>query len=152
MKSLQLITGDLWEYHRAGAVVAITTGGLIKRDGCCTMPSGCAREAADRYPRLPFTLGEQIRRFGLHVFDLGNRIVAFPVEHSPYENPEPAIIARSCRELVELAAYKGWSRIVVPRPGCGKGGLAWDEIKPILAAHFDSRFLVIAREETHETR
>ncbi|PLX97524.1 MAG: ADP-ribose-binding protein [Desulfuromonas sp.] len=144
---MQLIGGDLWEFHRQGAVIAVTTGGLVKKDGSCAMPNGCARQAAERYPKIPYVLGEQIRHFGMHVFDLGNRIVAFPVENSPYENPELGIIARSCRELVELADYKGWCDIVVPRPGCGMGGLQWKEVAPILAAHFDERFRIIDKLE-----
>ncbi len=146
MTSLQLISGDLWDFHAQGSIVAVTTGGLLKKDGCCAMPSGCARQAADRYKSLPYTLGEQIRKFGLHVFDLGNRVVSFPVENSPLETPELRIIDRSCRELVELADYKGWTRIIVPRPGCGKGGLQWSEVAPVLETYFDTRFYIITLE------
>lgn len=146
MSDLQLINGDIWDYHRDGAVVAITTGGLVNKDGHCAMPSGTARQAAEKFTTLPYVLGQQIRKYGMHVFDLGQRIVSFPVENSPYETPELKIIARSCCELVELANYKHWKRIVVPRPGCGKGGLSWQEVAPLLASHFDERFLVITSE------
>lgn len=143
MDKPHLISGNLWEHHRQGAVVAITTGGLLRKDGRCSMPGGCARQAAERFPTLPYTLGEQIRRFGLHVFDLGHRIVAFPVENSPLENPELRIIEQSCRELVELVNYKHWDRIIVPRPGCGRGGLSWDEVAPMVGNYFDARFYII---------
>jgi hypothetical protein len=145
MTELNMITGDLWDYHQRGDVIAITTGGLLRKNGACAMPRGCARQAADRFPQLPYVLGEQIRRHGLHVFDLGNKIVAFPVEQTPYETPAPKIIRRSCTELVELTDYKGWTRVIVPRPGCGGGGLQWNDIEKILESTFDDRFLIIGQ-------
>lgn len=151
MYRLQQMTGDLWEQHQNGHVIAITTGGLVRKDGTCVMPSGTALQAARKFPQLPGILGQQIRQKGMHVFELENRIVSFPVENSPYENPELSIIRQSCLELVELAESKGWTRIVVPRPGCGHGGLSWNEVQPILANYFDKRFIVITEEKKHET-
>ncbi len=140
---MNLITGDLWDFHQQGYVVAITTGGMVQKNGTCAMPRGCARQAADKYKMLAYTLGEQIKLHGIHVFDLGNKIVAFPVEKSPLERPELEMIEQSCIELVELCNYKQWEKIVVPRPGCGLGGLQWKDVKPILEKHFDERFIVI---------
>ena len=141
------ITGDLWEYHRQGWVVAITTGGLLEPGGYCAMPRGCARQAKDQFEGLAWTLGQQILAHGNHVFDLGSRIVNFPVEESPFEVPDLRLIERSCRELVELADYKGWQQLVVPRPGCGGGGLLWQDVKPRLEGIFDERFLIISLPE-----
>jgi hypothetical protein len=138
------LQGDLWALHAQGAIVAITTGGQVNRDGCCAMPRGCASQARERFPGLAWTLGQQILRHGNHVFDLGRRVVSFPVENSPLEMPEPRLIDQSCRELVELTDYKGWNQVVVPRPGCGGGGLEWPAVRPLLERHFDNRFLVIS--------
>ena len=141
---MNLITGDLWNYHQQGYVVAITTGGMVQKDGTCAMPRGCARQAADKFDMLAYTLGEQIKFHGMHVFDLGNKIVSFPVETSPFERPELNIIEQSCIELVELCNYKQWNKVVVPRPGCGFGGLSWPDVRPILEIHFDERFMIIS--------
>lgn len=138
------IHGDLWDYHRQGLVVAITTGGLVEPGGLCAMPRGCARQARDRFEGLAWILGQQILACGNHVFDLGQRIVSFPVENSPFEVPDIRLIERSCRELVELTDFKGWQQVVVPRPGCGCGGLLWPEVKPKLEKIFDARFLIIS--------
>jgi len=140
------ICGDLWVEHALGRTVAITTGALLTRDGRCAMPRGCARQARDRFPGLDRVLGGQIASHGNHVFDLGRRIVSFPVENSPYEVPALGLIERSARELVVLTDYKGWPEVVLPRPGCGGGGLDWQTVRPLLAPLLDERFLVISQE------
>ena len=138
------IVGDLWHEHKKGAVIAITTGGMVSKTGKALMLNGCAKQAADRYPDLINILGSLLINHGNHVFDLGRRIVSFPVESDPYQCPDINLIDQSCRELVELADYKGWQTIVVPRPGCGVGGLTWVEVRPILENCFDDRFHVIS--------
>jgi hypothetical protein len=141
------IVGDLWHEHTEGNVVVITTNGSVNKVGRAVMLRGCARQARDRFPELLKTLGSLIRQHGNHVFDLGHQIVSFPVEEDPYQVPNMRLIEQSCHELVALVDYKGWQKIVVPRPGCGGGGLEWSDVKLILARHFDDRFHVISSEE-----
>ncbi len=142
------LIGDLWAEHARGAVVAITTNGIVNKVGRAVMPRGCARQARERFPEILKTLGSLLRQHGNHVFDLGHQIVSFPVEMDPYQVPEMPLIERSCRELVELADYKGWQKVAIPRPGCGGGGLQWADVKTILERHFDDRFHVITSKES----
>ena len=137
------LSGDLWEFHNQGWVVAITTNGKVGGNGRNVMARGTARQAAERFPALPQLLGEKISRDGNHVFDLGAGLVSFPVEHTPWEVPDLRLIRQSGRELRELADTRGWQRIIVPRPGCGGGGLSWGEVRPLLEPYFDERFLII---------
>jgi len=150
MCGLQQLTGDLWQQHKAGHIIAITTGGMLKKKGSCVMPRGTALQAAKRFPGISFILGKKIKQYGMHVFDLGDGIVSFPVQNSPFENPELKIIRQSCRELVKLANDNDWSKIIVPRPGCGHGGLSWSEVQPVLTDYIDSRFIIIREENEHE--
>jgi len=137
------IVGDLWD-HLGAAVVAVTTCGQTDRRGRAIMLRGCGRQARERFADLPERLGKLLQTAGNHVHDLGCGLVTFPVEAGPFEVPDPRLIERSCRELVALANARGWARIVVPRPGCGGGGLRWEDVRPVLARHFDDRFSVIS--------
>ncbi len=138
------ICGELWDFY-GEAAVGITTGGQVSRKGHCMMPRGCARQARERFPDLPGRLGALIRGEGNHVFHLGNGLFNFPVENSPFEVPELRLIERSCRELVELADRLGWQKVVLPRPGCGGGGLEWNQVRPLAEKYLDQRFWVIAQ-------
>lgn len=140
------VTGDIWE-HLGSAVIAITTNGSLTRDGRAVLGRGVARQALVHLPDLPQRLGILIAARGNHVHDLGEGVVSFPVEETAWSLPDPRLIARSARELRDRADLEGWERIVVPRPGCGGGGLNWKDVAPLLTAVFDGRFMVIAAEQ-----
>jgi hypothetical protein len=87
----------------------------------------------------------QVSRKGNCVMLRGCGLFSFPVEHGPFEVPDLRLIERSCGELVVLADEQGWQQVVVPRPGCGGGGLEWHQVKPLLERHFDGRFQIITQ-------
>jgi len=134
---------DIWDYH-GKAVIAITTSGSLTRAGKAVMGRGVARQAALRFPSLPEELGALLRERGNHVHLLGEGIVSFPVEESAWACPDLRLISRSASELRQLADREGWEMVVVPRPGCGGGGLDWREVRPLLDEHFDGRFVVVS--------
>jgi hypothetical protein len=138
--------GDIWEYADQGTIIVITTNGSLTPDGRAIFGRGVARQALLRFPGLAVKLGMLLAEQGSHVFELGNNVVSFPVEESPWSLPDLRIIARSAQELRVLADHSGWDRVVVPRPGCGGGGLAWQDVQPFLAMWFDERFIVISQQ------
>lgn len=135
--------GDIWE-HLGKSVIAVTTSGSVTRKGKAVMGRGVASQAALRFPDLPQVLGMLLKDLGNHVHRLGEGMVSFPVEASAWECPDLRLISRSARELRELADREGWETVVVPRPGCGGGGLEWREVRPLLEEHFDNRFVAIS--------
>jgi len=143
-ESLMIETqGDIWDYASHGVIV-ITTNGSLTRHGLAVPGNGVTRQATGRYPWLAEKLGRCIREQGNHVCHLDCGIVSFPVEETAWSQPDLRIIVRSAKELRSLADAAGWQQIVVPRPGCGGGGLLWKEIKPLLEPWFDGRFLIIS--------
>jgi hypothetical protein len=139
------IIGNIWDY-RETSIIAITTNGQVTKSGKAVMGRGVASQSMKFFPSLPSRLGQCIAENGNHVHELGDNIVSFPVENSPFEMPDLHLIERSARELVVLADQRGWQTIVVPRPGCGGGGLSWKEVRPLLENSFDDRFVVISAE------
>lgn len=138
------VVGDIWEYFDRGIPIAITTNGSLTRDGRAVIGRGVARQASFRFPDLAVHLGRLLAEKGNHVFDLPLGIVTFPVEETAWSQPDLRIIDRSARELRTLLDLAGWEQIVIPRPGCGGGGLLWRDVKPLLELSFDSRFTVIS--------
>ena len=145
------VVGNIWEYWD-NAVIVITTNGAVTKAGSAVFGRGVAHQAAVRLPLLAEILGSKLQNHGNHVFDLGSGIVSFPVEETPWSLPDLRIIARSAQELRVLADAAGWQQVVVPRPGCGGGGLAWKDVKPLLEVWFDERFLVISYRVSDRTQ
>ena len=142
------VVGNLWEYP--ADVRVITTNGTIKKDGSCVMGRGCAAEAKERYPDLPFILGQAIRADGNVAFWIpvgGEIIVTFPVKHQWFEKADVVLIAQSANKIAAMKALAN-KVVVMPRPGCGNGRLDWlRDVKPILEPILDDRFHVITFEE-----
>lgn len=125
----------------------ITTNGSVRRDGKAVMGRGCAREAALKFPKLPRMLGEMLQRSGNRVYffereQLGSPfgLFTFPVKHRWDAIASLALIDTSveqfARQLLESATY------VMPRPGCGNGGLYWPEVRPLLTKLPDNVIVV----------
>lgn len=137
------IIGNLWDYE-GQALLALTTNGSLSRDNRAILGRGCARQAGERFPALAQRLGMLLHLHGNHVHELGENLVSFPVEETAWSLPDSRLIRRSAQELRSLADRTAYKLIVVPRPGCGFGGLDWQEVRPLLADLFDERFLVIS--------
>jgi hypothetical protein len=156
---MQEVTGNLWTYPADLRV--ITTNGTVKKNGECVMGRGCALEAVKgtkhngSWPGLPRMLGAAIESDGNDVHILGacvtpcdGLLVSFPVKHNWFERADLRLIERSASQLVAYVDQE-WSRgdcqprIVLPRPGCGNGGLRWEDVKPVLEPILDDRFHVI---------
>lgn len=142
------VKGNLWTYP--ADVRVITTNGTVKKNGECVMGRGCAYEAKQRYPELPKLLGdwlsETIPKIGQtpHRFRFGNDVLyTFPVKHQWFQKADIELIALSARELVAHVDCMKFKTVVMPRPGCGNGGLRWEDVRPVLEPILDDRFHVI---------
>jgi len=165
------IRGNL--FKQQADVLCITTNGFVKSNGENVMGMGCAKAAAKINPNIPRLLGTAIEEYGNvvnHIITGRVKLYSFPVKpvsarckpdrsnvvsHMKAKvNPnqsvmgwacvaEAKIIERSAHELVKLADKHGWSKVVIPRPGCGAGELDWKDIKPILDGILDDRFYSI---------
>lgn len=150
------ITGDIWDYHKQGHWIVITTNGYVKEDGSAMMDRGVALQAKQRFPALPIELGEMLNAYRLQVTWFPKyKIITFPVKHSWWESANLQLIRRSCIELqgslecsevlCQEASGNGGTKVYMVRPGCGNGQLDWVDVKPILEKYLDDRFVVVER-------
>lgn len=145
------ISGDIWDFHKQGHWIVITTNGTVRKDGACVMGRGVAKQAAEKFPGLPYILGEYISSMGNHVNYLTEfKIISFPVKHNWWEAADTSLIDTSCQEIRTLVdnleityPFGGPYHVYMVRPGCGNGGLDWKDVKPILEKYLDDRFVVV---------
>jgi O-acetyl-ADP-ribose deacetylase (regulator of RNase III) len=136
--------GDLWTYP--ADVRVITTNGSVRKDGAAVMGGGVALQAKWKYHGIERDLGTALAMSGNQVHWLNEKIVSFPVKHQWFdEKADIDLIKRSARQLVGLTNMTNWQTIAMPRPGCGNGGLDWEDVKPIIESILDDRFVVIQR-------
>ena len=144
---------DIWQAARTAQAVCITTNGSIKGNGSAVLGAGVALEAKTRWPNLPHLLGQWLQTTGgagPHVFIIPANtwrgqpfvLVCVPVKHRWDEPADLTLIDQSLRELIDSADIYNWQRVVLPRPGCGNGGLTWEVVEP-LCRQLDDRFLVV---------
>jgi len=142
--------GDLWQF--IDGIPAITTNGYIKRNGQAVMGRGCAKEAADRFTGLAQFLGFSLIQYQNHVFYLhqfGDRgIITFPVKENWSDRASIPLIKQSARELIEMTIpyFEITEKIYLPRPGCGNGGLEWNNVKPEIENILTDQVVVVSKE------
>lgn len=155
---LDIVHGDLWDYHPEYWIV-ITTNLGWKANGENVMGAGVAKEAALRYPDLPKWYGQECLNHGLHpnptlgyggvtIYRPGRMIMMATKDLNP-DAPWLSWRANSTLDRIEksLESLSGLSEsvslfnlqdyyphgdIYLPPPGCGNGGLALDDVMPLL--------------------
>ncbi len=157
------VTGNLFDLE--ADAICITTNGIVDAGGTNTMGRGCAGEAKHRYPGIQMMIGEAILEHGNHVYILteasargkwilrksGARVhqlcpsalISFPTKEHWRNDSIPKLIERSAEELLGLTQAFGFESVLLPRPGCGAGGLSWDDIFPMLNGILDDRFTAV---------
>ena len=142
---------DLWSFHKKPeTVVFITTNGTLKQSTDLVMGRGCAKEAYDRFPGISAVLGQAVKQYGNQVIYFADyELGILPVKTQWYLKADIKLIETSLKQLLALAnaeQNKSWKSIVIPRPGCGNGGLVWEsEVKPLLEKYLDERFIVVTK-------
>jgi hypothetical protein len=98
-------------------------------------------------------LGDAIALGGNHVYHLfyqtlgeGKQVslLSFPVKKNWWETADIELIKHSCIELVAMADSEQWTKVIIPRPGCGNGKLDWTVVRENIKDLLDDRFLIIS--------
>lgn len=139
------IRGDIFDVE--ADAICVTTNMVTGRFGA-VMGRGLALGFAQKYPTLPALLGEDIRYrqgkvFAVRLHGEPRAIINLPTK-GHWRNPSSIeLVEASIRSLVKLTDFNEWSKVVLPRPGCGLGGLDWKDVKAVIEPLLDDRFYVI---------
>jgi hypothetical protein len=136
--------GDLWHYPAEYRVV--TTNGVVLA-GKLVMGAGVARQARDRFPELPKLLGTWVQLYGNRVFICRDeKLITLPTKEDWRNDSTFGRIERSLQQMVEVVNKFGIKSVVMPRVGCGLGGLSWDDyVRHMCEMALDDRFTVVTR-------
>ena len=145
------IVGNVWDMlDENSAVCILTNNTVIQNYNPMTMThyitnvmgGGIAREAADRNPGLKNLCGQAILdgnySLGKDV-QTGAEMLRFPTKDQVQFGSDMEIIADSLTLLEEYINKNPNKKIYLPRPGCGLGGLDWEDVKE-LCEHYLSKF------------
>jgi hypothetical protein len=137
--------GDMWRLR--GDAYVITTNFSMRKDGHAVMGRGCALEAKEKWPDVSLLLGALLRtnEHRVHVLRIIRKdryLISYPVKFFFSERADLDLITVSAEQLRNLAQDLGLKNIVMPRPGCGNGGLRWEEVKLEIGGFLDERFIV----------
>ena len=118
---------------------AIPVTNHVKRNGACAMGSPAGYAAVKRVPGIEYVIGGFVDQYGGHVFSLTPELLSFPFKESWDGSPDPVVIRRSIDELLALV---GDERVHLARPGAGRGGMLWEDVRPFFADCPDNIVLV----------
>ena len=145
------LVGDL--FSQQCDAIAITTNGMLNKYGNGIMGAGVAKQAATLFPNLPWLLGQSLKEHGNTTQILSNKQLRSGIEYAILSLPtknhwrNPAdldLIEKSLKSLVEITNLRKWNKVILPRPGCGLGGLSWQIVKGVCETHLDDRFRIIS--------
>ena len=147
------ITGNIWDLHEKGEWIGIPTNGNINKDGLAVMGRGVALQAAQRFPNLREDFGGALHSNGNvpNIF-IDYRIITLPVKYNWWEKADLVLIERTAIKVYKMIVNNIYcfpsehlqSKIYTVRLGCGNGGRAWEEVKPILEKYWiNDRFIIV---------
>jgi O-acetyl-ADP-ribose deacetylase (regulator of RNase III) len=156
------IKGNIFDIN--ADAICVTTNGVTKANGELVMGKGIALEFKNKFPSLPAVLGKAVKKNGnvVHVnkaweitpYNLGNtpsyHIISFPTKHDWRDKSDINLIIQSAQQAVIVADKLGLKKVLLPRPGCGLGGLNWEkEVKPAIEGILDDRFWIVTPVPEH---
>ena len=166
------LKGNMWAYAGGVDVISVTTNGFVKKDGLAVMGCGCAQQASEHYRDLSLILGSRILSHGnvphYLLTDNGTDLWSFPVKLARVRFDGSNVVSHMCDQftigesvpgwasiadrnliresaisLVKAADRFLWSKVLLPRPGCGAGELSWEIVRRDLSEILDNRFAII---------
>ena len=141
---MRLERGNMWDIFGKTDLFLITTNPIVKKNGAAVMGAGIAKQAALRFPELPFDFGKLLvqtqENYGYINTDIigvyeNQRVGYFMVKEHWAEAAKLDIIAMSVQDLYSsfcLGEGDRPYRIDLNFPGIGNGKLKREDVLPLL--------------------
>lgn len=129
--------GDIWSELGNSCIIFITTNSVTNKKGDLVMGAGSAKQAKDRFPKLPKIWGKAVRQFR----DLDYHIIITEIEDNIFvgalqtkrdwkaSSPKNLVI-KSLKKLQEYAKLNPTVNFHSVMPGINHGKLNIQEVKP----------------------
>jgi len=148
MKELKVNFWEVWEDYDA---IVCPTNQVVKINGALVMGGGLAKEFAERFPSLPFEWGKKHKEATLpdilftKLPKVKPYLVAFPTKQHWRQVSSLELIKRSMIALNGYVDALEIKRVLLPRIGCGLGGLTWGQVSQIIEPYLDDRYTIISK-------
>jgi len=137
---MKCMKGEMFQQLTPTTVLLVTTNGVLKDSGDLVMGAGSARKMKEYWTRAPEQFGDMIREFGRQYMEgywhyglLVYKHLGILQTKLHWNKPSPIeIVAYSLGMLHVLAKKNPLNTYRIPRPGCGHGGLSWDQVFPLV--------------------
>jgi hypothetical protein len=150
-KKMREETGiDIWSKTGEG-FIGVLTNLVVKSNGRLVMAAGQAKEALERYPDIDLLFGDFVNR-GEHNFQLlvvNNEeypmIFNFPTKYHWSYRSDLVLIRKNAEFLAVVARQCYENKFFLPRPGCGLGGLRWEEVKRVIERILPDNVIIVTK-------
>ncbi|SRR5258706_894691 len=130
--------GDLWDKWTDGYWISITTNPIINSRDELVMGRGVALQAKNRFPDIAKRLAHKVKHVGNVPIVLPDlRIITLPVKWHWRYTADRRLIVQSLCAIDALLDFIDIGTIYIPRPGCGNGGLCWEDVREFIAGNAD---------------
>lgn len=152
MKGIDILSKDTLDAIKADAI-CVTTNGIVKSNGELIMGAGVAKQFKETIPNIERILGAKVRITGNHVYEACKyktnlkevQVLSFPTKNDFRDKADINLIIQSAKRLVKWADKTGATRILIPSPGTGLGGLTYKTVYSALNDILDKRFTIVTK-------
>jgi hypothetical protein len=141
------ICGNVFDLMKTYKNICIPTNGNINNKKIeAVMGAGVARQAKKLFPGIEKNLAYHLIAFGNKVGYMGDwddiSVYSFPTKTHWFEKSSISLIVQSAIQLMELIEINKIDKILLPAPGCGCGGLKWENVRPEIENILDDKVYI----------
>lgn len=138
------------DFVKQNCVFLFTANSVVKKDNTLVMGAGSAKDFKLAYPKAPKYFGGVIKDFptvSVHLVKRDDGLVGSFKTKNHWKEPSTLDIIKASVKMLKLhaATHPEWS-IHIPFPGIGFGGLAVEDVLPLLEELPDNVFVFLMGE------